>query len=97
MENRTEVYRNRAVALALVVYAAPLFTVERVADMVRGPIGWALLSRHMDWVDDRLSAAEDACAKGGDRKFVSWVAKATDWFTNVVDALLDRLARRPVR
>ncbi|MEU4507596.1 hypothetical protein [Streptomyces sp. NPDC024089] len=97
MKHSTEIYKRRAVALGLVTYAAPLLTVERVVDMVRGPVGWGWLSSHLDRLDERLTQVEDVCEQGGDRSFVARLAKATDDYTVAVDGVLDRVAGRPVR
>ncbi|WP_405749980.1 hypothetical protein OHA19_10475 [Streptomyces sp. NBC_00012] len=93
----TEIYKRRAAALGLVVYAALLLTVERVVDMVHGPVGWRWLSSHLDRLDELLSTVEDACEKSDDRGFVARLTQATDHYTVVVDAVLDRVVGRPVR
>ncbi|MFD8822105.1 hypothetical protein ACFV1C_07075 [Streptomyces sp. NPDC059605] len=97
MKHSTEIYKRRAVALGLVTYAALLLTVERVVDLVRGPVGWGWLTGHLDRLDERLTEVEDAIEQGGDRGFATRLTQAADSYVVAVDGVLDRVAGRPVR
>jgi hypothetical protein len=84
---------TRTAAVAVVAYAAPLYVLAEVLHAVRGTT-WNALEHHLDRVDDRLTAVEDACDRAGDQVFAERLGAATDRFTDVVCRMTARLARQ---
>ncbi|MEW1723878.1 hypothetical protein [Streptomyces sp. NPDC093109] len=84
--------RLRARAVALLVYAMPLYAVAELTHAVRGDY-WRRLDRHLDRLDDWCSVAEEACLRAGDQAFVTRAGDLTDRYTDAVCRASDRVAR----
>jgi hypothetical protein len=84
-------FRLRVQALLVIAYAMAVYAVDELGHAVRGSY-WLWLFDHGDRVYDWFRAAEEACMRAGDHRFVEWAEDLCDRYTDAVCRLSSRIA-----